>query len=80
MTPDEQHDPVVVLHSGQTLVDEMPNEQQQEAVRAAFLLTCSPHEWQWSTDQQVLMAAYVLWAHQRLEAVKQIVTRGINRE
>ncbi|MCB1641788.1 MAG: hypothetical protein KDI37_08660 [Xanthomonadales bacterium] len=80
MTPDEQQDPVVVLHSGQTLVDELTEEQQQVAVRAAFLLTCSPHEWQWSTDQQVLMAAYVLWAHQRLEAVKQIVTRGINRE
>lgn len=77
-TPND--DRVAVLHSSQTAVKELSIVKKQKAIRAAFQLTCSPQEWQWSHDDQVAMAAYVLWAHQRLSAIEQIATVGIDRE
>jgi hypothetical protein len=42
------------------------------AVRDAHWVTASPHEWVWTPEQQANMARYVLWASQRLEAIRQL--------
>lgn len=43
-----------------------------EAIKAAYWVTASPHEWVWTPDQQAKMARYVLWASQRIEAMQHI--------
>ena len=63
--------PIVVLDSSQTRV-EMNETCELDAVRAAYYLTLSPHEWQWTQAQQESMANYVLWACQRLSAIRQL--------
>ena len=42
---------------------------ERDAIDAAYWITASPHEWEWTKAQQVAMAQYVLWAHQRLAAI-----------
>lgn len=45
-----------------------------EAIKAAYWVTASPHEWVWTPDQQAAMARYVLWASQRIEAMQHIAS------
>lgn len=45
-----------------------------EAIKAAYWVTASPHEWVWTPDQQEKMARYVLWASQRIEAMQHIAS------
>lgn len=63
---------IVVLHDSQTQIF-MTAEEQKEALDAAIWATASPHEHVWTQRHQVLMARYVLWAHQRMSAVAQVV-------
>lgn len=39
----------------------------KEALNAAIWVTCSPHEWVWTHDQQVSMARYVIEASRELD-------------
>lgn len=43
---------------------EQPNE--AEVMAAALRVTLSPHEHEWTPEEQVAMARYCLWAAQRL--------------
>lgn len=63
--------PVVCLHPYQTNVA-MEEHYRTRAVNAAYWMTASPHERSWTQEQQQLMAAYCLWAHQRLCAIEQL--------
>ena len=63
--------PIVMLHNSQSMVG-MDHATDQAAFEAAYNVTMSPHEWEWTTEQQVAMARYVLWAHQRLSAIAQL--------
>jgi hypothetical protein len=63
--------PIVNLSSEFTQVS-MPKEQREVAIRAAHWVTASPHEWEWSAEEQELMARYCLWAYQRLEAIEHL--------
>jgi hypothetical protein len=38
-----------------------------EAIGAASWVTCSPHEWNWTHDQQVAMARYIMLASHQLD-------------
>jgi len=69
--PASKAGPVVVLHPEQTYV-RLDEEARTAAVEAAFWVTASPHEWEWSLDAQAAMARYVLWAYQRLSAIHQL--------
>lgn len=71
---DKQKNPVVVFHDSQTRV-EMAGKDEIRAIQAAYYVTLSPHEWVWTTQQSCDMAQYCLWAHQRLSAIEQLVTR-----
>lgn len=62
---------LVRLSRDYTQIDISP-EKQGAAIRDAYWVTASPHEWVWTTDQQANMARYVLWASQRIEAMKHI--------
>lgn len=62
---------IVMLHNSQSMVG-MNTETDQAAFEAAYFVTMSPHKWEWTTEQQVAMARYVLWAHQRLSAIAQL--------
>lgn len=64
---------VVVLSETQTEVS-CTAEEQKAAYDAAIWLSASPHEWTWSRDDQIAMARYVLWAMQRLHAIKQLAS------
>lgn len=70
-TPDHEKQPIVVLSESQTTVL-IDLQTEVSALTAAFNVTMSPHEWDWSKEQQVDMARYVLWAHQRLSAISQL--------
>jgi hypothetical protein len=52
----------------------MEKDFQNRAIKCAFWITASPHEHSWTQEEQQLMAAYVLWAHQRLCAIEQLST------
>ena len=67
--------PIVVLHEDQSAV-KMSGSQEAAAIEAAYFVTMSPHEWEWTSKQSAEMAHYVLWAHQRLSAIEQLVTSG----
>ena len=46
---------------------------QKEALDAAIWVTCSPHEWEWTHEQQVAMARYCVEASKTIyEALKQL--------
>lgn len=70
-TPRQSNPSIVRLRAGLTQIH-MPPQERQEAVQAAHWRTCSPHEWEWTREQQAGMALYVLWAAQRLEAIGDI--------
>ena len=61
----------VILHPEQSDVS-LGDGARSQVIDLAFRLTMSPHEWTWTQHEQVLMARYVLWAHQRLSAIKQL--------
>lgn len=70
--------PIVVLHPDYTEFN--PTEADKlRAVEAAYWVTASPHEWKWTSDQQIAMARYVLWASQKLQAIRQIATENLKR-
>ena len=52
----------------------MSLEKMNIAKDAAFFVTLSPHEWEWTNAQQAAMAQYVLWAMQRLAAIEHIAS------
>jgi len=66
---------VVVLHEDQTqvLLDERT---EKRAINAAFYVTMSEHEHEWSNEESKAMAKFVLWAHQRLTAIQQVANRN----
>ena len=63
---------ILRLDSGQTQI-ECELDTKLEAIQAAYFVTLSPHEHEWTLGQQQAMARYVLWAHQRLSAINQCV-------
>jgi hypothetical protein len=69
----KENDPsqLVKLGHGFTQVN-MPIEARQKVVESAMWVTCSPHEWTWTGDEQAAMARYCLWASQRLEMINGI--------
>jgi hypothetical protein len=56
-----------------TQIDISP-ELRNRAVRDAYWVTASPHEWVWTPEQQANMARYVLWASQRIEAMQHVAS------
>ena len=62
-------DPLVRLSSSFTQIEMDPLDR-DAAVKDAHFRTLSPHEWTWTPWQQARMALYVLWASQRLAAVR----------
>jgi hypothetical protein len=44
------------------------------AMNAAYWRSCSPHEWDWSKEDQAAMALYCLWAHQRMSILKYVAS------
>ena len=60
---------MIRLSNRQTEV-RMSKEEQRKALDAAFWLTASPHEHEWTLEQQRLMAQFCLWSTQRLAAVR----------
>lgn len=71
--------PIVVLSQNQTHVH-CGSTRRRDAITAAYNVTMSPHEHEWTKDQQCAMAEYVLWAHQRLSAVAQIADDELEHE
>lgn len=67
---------IVQLCPDQTQVN-LPEDERREAINAAFWVTCSVHEHAWTDKQAAQMARYVLWAHQRLSAIEQCVSGGL---
>jgi hypothetical protein len=51
---------------------QMSQADRDKAVKAAHYRTLSPHEWEWTPEQQADMALYCLWASQRLAAMKSL--------
>lgn len=72
-------EPIVYLSEEQSRVH-CPDAMRKRAIDAAFYLTMSPHEHVWSHDDVMAMAAYCLWAAQRLDAIGQCVTGKLEHE
>lgn len=66
---DDKSQDLVRLGSGYTEI-RMSKEARDRAMQAAMWRTASPHEWEWTPEQQAYMALYVLWATQRLEMLR----------
>ena len=64
-------EPLVRLSSRFTQIH-MDRRERAEAVADAHYRTLSPHEWEWTPEQQARMALYCLWAAQRIAAMKAI--------
>ena len=62
-------EPLVRLSSSFTQIEMDPLDR-DAAVRDAHFRTLSPHEWTWTPWQQARMALYVLWAAQRIAAIR----------
>lgn len=62
---------VIVLHSKQTELN-VKLDIRTKAIQVAYRMTLSPHEWTWNQDEQEAMAQFVLWAHQRIDAYRQL--------
>lgn len=69
----------VNLNAEQTRIGCEPKER-SKAIKAAYYVTMSPHEHQWTLEQQQAMAQYVLWAHQRLSAIGQCVDGDLDHQ
>ncbi len=63
---------VVRLSPEMTLIG-LNKQSQDKAIDLAMRITMSPSEWTWTNAEQFDMAAYVLWAHQRLSGIAQLV-------
>ena len=77
--PDNSQCEIVRLADSQTRI-EITDEDAQAAIQAAYRVTCSPCEWDWTTAEAAGMAQYVLWASQRLSAVAQCAAGKLGRE
>ena len=55
----------------------MTDEDRMKAFNVAFRVTMSPHEHEWTTEEQQLMASYCLWASQRLDAIDFCVNKEL---
>lgn len=64
--------PIVELHPSQTHV-RCGTTTKSTAIKSAYRVTMSPHEHEWTRDEQRAMAHFCLWAHQRLSAIEQCV-------
>ena len=64
--------PIVDLSKRMTQV-RIGSTRRRDALSAAYWVTLSEHEHQWTIDQQRSMAEYCLWASQRLAAIHQCV-------
>jgi len=62
------HQQLVRLGREYTQID-MDEKRRRDAVESAHWRTASPHEWEWTPEQQANMALYCLWASQRLEMI-----------
>jgi hypothetical protein len=76
--PDNLQCDVVRLAESQTQI-EMTDDDARAAIQAAYRVTCSPCEWDWTPTEAAGMAQYVLWASQRLAAVAQCATGKLGR-
>ncbi len=54
--------------------------ERSKAINAAYYVTLSPHEHEWTLEQQQAMAQYVLWASQRLSAIMQCVEGELDHQ
>lgn len=68
----------VVLHPEQSEV-RLSEIEEGIAISVAHRLAMSPHEWTWTPDEQAKMAAYVLWAHQRLCGIAQLASGELRK-
>ena len=75
---DEVTREIVRLAPNMTLVG-LDESRRQKAIDLALRITMSPHEWTWKAEEQFDMAAYVLWAHQRLSGIKQLVDADLQQ-
>lgn len=50
----------------------LPLDRRMDAVQVAYRITLSPHEHEWTLDEQRNMAEYVLWAAQRISAMHEL--------
>lgn len=69
---------IVRLAPGMTLA-EIDGHAQTRAIDLAHRITMSPHEWTWTPEEQFDMAAFVLWAHQRLSGIKQLASASLQQ-
>jgi hypothetical protein len=70
---------IVSLAKEQTKIDCPPNTR-RKAINAAFWITASPSEHAWAHEEQKAMAAYCLWAHQRLCAIEQCASGELEHQ
>ena len=68
--PDDEYRETVSLHCDQTRI-QCSNDDRDKAIEAAYRVTMSPHEHEWTREETQAMAQFCLWAHQRLSAVRQ---------
>ena len=64
---------LVRLSRGYTMIHMTPANR-VAALHAAYWVTGSACEHTWTEEQQELMARYVLWASQRIEAIEQLAS------
>ena len=76
-TNDDGFKPIVHLSPEVARVTIDPAERMQ-AIAAAYWITASPHEHIWTPNEQRLMAQYVLWASQRLSAIRQVAVGDLS--
>lgn len=62
---------MLTLPADQTEVSMTP-EDRERAIEASMRVTTSPHEWEWTPEEQALMARFVLWSLQRLYMCERI--------
>jgi len=69
--PDDEYRATVSLHCNQTRI-QCSEAERDKAIEAAYRVTMSTHEHEWTREEQQAMAQFCLWAHQRLSAVRQV--------
>lgn len=74
--PDQRS--IVRLSEDQTRVF-IDSHERESAIGAACRVMLSPHEWEWTQEDQQRMARFVLWSHQRLFGIKQLADGELDR-
>jgi len=75
--PDDEYRATVSLHCNQTRI-QCSADEREKAIEVAYRVTMSRHEHEWTQEEQQAMAQFCLWAHQRLSAVRQVVSGEVD--